>query len=282
MDTLASDQRFAELLAARKLLVRVAARLVGDQDAEDLVQDTYCRAMTHWPPPREGRLTGWLLRIQQHLFFSQYQQRKRRSALALRNVDVRTTTPSPATQYEHAQTLTHAYAALGPTHRMTAWRFYSEGESVQEIATHETVGVPTVLTRLNRARTLMKQACLVLLLTVCINGAAWAEHTGWSAALKGYTGRHGASCCGILDCQESTVALLGQDDTESLVMVGETLLTLPNAWVHPSPHQQGIVCFVHDPAPGNVYQDSEGNTRAVPPAQWTREKIRCVFHMAIN
>ena len=82
--------------------------------------------------------------------------------------------------------------------------------------------------------------CLgALLLTLwCPPGRT--EHLGadfaWMAGVKG---RGNEACCAVLDCVEATVALLEHNEMESTVMVGETVLTLPSAWVHPS---QGPTC----------------------------------------
>src|SRR6516165_11910653 len=53
----------------------------------------------------------------------------------------------------------------------------------------------------------------------------------WMAGVKG---RGNEACCAVLDCVETTVALLENNATESTVMVGETVLALPSAWVHSS------------------------------------------------
>ena len=56
------------------------------------------------------------------------------------------------------------------------------------------------------------------------------EHLGadfaWMAGMKG---RGNAACCEVLDCVESTIALLEHNAMESTVMIGETVLTLPSS-----------------------------------------------------
>lgn len=111
---------------------------------------------------------------------------------------------------------------------------------------------------------------------------AHAEHTARTELLQGYHGRDNQSCCGLNDCIEATVALLDQGDTESSVMIGEHVVTLPNAWLHPSPDLggRGWWCYVAPATPvgkSPTYVDQDGNIRTIPPAVPTRENSRCVF-----
>src|SRR5262249_40725630 len=92
-----------------------------------------------------------------------------------------------------------------------------------------------------------------LLLTVwCQPGRT--EHLGadfaWMAGLKG---RDNGSCCAVLDCVETTVALLEHDEMESTVMIGETVLTLPSTWVHPSQGPTGMWCFIPQSMTGETW-----------------------------
>jgi len=112
------------------------------------------------------------------------------------------------------------------------------------------------------------------------------EHLGTDFAwMAGVKGRSNAACCGELDCVEATVALLDHDAMESTVMIGETVLTLPSAWVHPSQGPTGMWCFIPPATTGGqpgAYVDSQGRTRAIPPQMPTRENTRCAFFLSIN
>jgi hypothetical protein len=125
---------------------------------------------------------------------------------------------------------------------------------------------------------------IVVLTLWCQSGRT--EHLGAEMAwLGGVKGRGNQSCCGVLDCIEATVALLEQDGTESTVMIGETVLTLPSLWVHPSKGPTGVWCFIPQPTTGGkptAYVDVQGRTRAVPPQTPSRENTRCAFFMSIN
>jgi hypothetical protein len=128
--------------------------------------------------------------------------------------------------------------------------------------------------------------CLGAMLLTLWCQTGHTEHLGtafdWMAGVKG---RGNQSCCGVLDCVEITVALLEQDDMESTVMIGETVLTLPSLWVHPSRGSTGMWCFIPQAATGGkpgAYVDTQGRLRAIPPETPTRENTRCAFFVSIN
>jgi hypothetical protein len=102
--------------------------------------------------------------------------------------------------------------------------------------------------------------------------------------MSGLRGQGGVSCCAEHDCAETTVALLGAQGGTAEVLVGDTVLSLPAAAVHPSQDGRGYWCFkVQIPADGtrsHLYTDSHGQQRAVPPDVPTRENTRCIFHSA--
>lgn len=124
----------------------------------------------------------------------------------------------------------------------------------------------------------------VLLTVWCQPGHT--EHLGSEFAwMAGSKGRGNESCCGVLDCVETTVALLEHNGIESTVMIGETVLTLPSPWVHLSQRPTGMWCFIPQPTTGGkpgAYIDIQGRTRAIPPETPTRENTRCVFFVSLN
>jgi hypothetical protein len=90
--------------------------------------------------------------------------------------------------------------------------------------------------------------CLGALLLTLWCPPGHTEHLGadfaWMAGMKG---RGNEACCAVLDCVEATVALLEHNEMESTVMIGETVLTLPSAWVHPAHGPTGMWCFIPQP-----------------------------------
>jgi hypothetical protein len=162
----------------------------------------------------------------------------------------------------------------------------------------ETAEMPHRAAENERGKTMRKIKCALrhvdwltalclgaLLLTLwCPPGRT--EHLGadfaWMAGIKG---RGNEACCAVLDCVEATVALLEHNEMESTVMIGETVLTLPSSWVHPSRGPTGMWCFVPQPTTGGkpgAYLDIQGRTRAIPPQTPTRENTRCAFFVSIN
>ena len=117
--------------------------------------------------------------------------------------------------------------------------------------------------------------------------AVYAEHFGEEFAwMNGLKGKLNQSCCGVMDCTEITVALLSERGMESTVMIGETVLTLPTPWVHPSKGHTGVWCFVpQQPTTSNEpmwYQDAQGRQRVIPPKIPTQENTRCAFYSSSN
>src|ERR1700750_1048448 len=65
-DTLAGDLRAFERLVERHrdVVLRLAARIVGEDEAEDIAQDAFLRAYHRWSRWRgEGAFRTWLLHI---------------------------------------------------------------------------------------------------------------------------------------------------------------------------------------------------------------------------
>jgi hypothetical protein len=117
-----------------------------------------------------------------------------------------------------------------------------------------------------------------------------ADHITW---IDKKQGANGVSCCGHRDCFSTTVALLQQDERETTVMIGDDIVTVPTAIVHPSedPHGQGWVCFKpkEEAIPRNsggwripTYQGADGREHAIRPERFTRENVRCVFPISLN
>lgn len=65
-----------ELLKHRKMMLGLARSLVGRDEAEDVVQDAYARALTH-PPESDENLRGWMLRITRNLSLNSRRSRSR-------------------------------------------------------------------------------------------------------------------------------------------------------------------------------------------------------------
>lgn len=125
---------------------------------------------------------------------------------------------------------------------------------------------------------------LMFVVLVCFSPAD-AEHLDEFAWMEGLKGRKGQSCCGVADCIEATVALLEQGDVESTVMIGDTVVVLPNGWVYPSQGPTGVWCFVSPTVSDGQaarYVDGHGRTREFPPEIPSRENTRCAAYLSLN
>ena len=92
--------------------------------------------------------------------------------------------------------------------------------------------------------------------------------------MRPYANEKGMSCCGQLDCVESTVTFLGVDKGQTLVQIGEFTLFVDHGRVFPSYSGHGYWCFT----PVDFYIDAEKNRRGIPPDVPTVENTRCVFY----
>lgn len=169
-------QRFAALaLPYLGDLYRVAARLTGrSQDAEDLVQETYIKALAAFPTLREpDRIRPWLLKILGRLVLDRQRAPAREVAVGdLAELDrfslydlVWDEDPLPYSDNLHRDFLAQfpdddvrrALLALPEVYRVPLVLLYVEDLSYRDLA--DTLGCPvgTVMSRLHRARKILER-----------------------------------------------------------------------------------------------------------------------------
>ena len=108
---------------------------------------------------------------------------------------------------------------------------------------------------------------MLWLLGICmvmLTSPAFAMHAAQSplAWVDAYRGAAGERCCGMEDCEQTTVAFLGEASPGMCaVMIGETTVTVPCGIVHPSETSTGVVCF-----------------RTAAPREIRSNTLRCVFY----
>jgi RNA polymerase sigma-70 factor (ECF subfamily) len=160
------DPEFFELLAMPLFdqLYNFAHWLTGDRtDAEDLVQETYAKALKNFELFQEGtNLRAWMYKILRNTFLSS------RTGLAAKNTDrldddaeIAATTPTSESlllQMENSQAVMDALASLPMGYREIVLLVDVEELSYKDAAQVLNVPIGTVMSRLSRARNLLRQA----------------------------------------------------------------------------------------------------------------------------
>jgi RNA polymerase sigma-70 factor, ECF subfamily len=157
--TTEGDLRAFEQLVERHrdVVVRVAARIVGTQDAEDVSQDAFLRAFHRLGGFRgDAPFHAWLLRIA-HNAALDHLARKRAEPVDPESLD-ESEAPSqraPAERLEvreRIERLERKLRALSPQHRVVLVLRDAEGLSYEEIAEITSTPLGSVKGRLHRAR----------------------------------------------------------------------------------------------------------------------------------
>jgi RNA polymerase sigma-70 factor (ECF subfamily) len=147
----------AELQSQADALRRLARALVGDQHADDLVQETWLAALRERVRPRA--LRGWLYAVLRRLAHKHRRGERRR---LLREAAAPVPSPAPAPDHtaEHRDTLqrlTAALLALPEPYRDVLLLRYLEDLPPSAIAQRTLLPVATVKTRLRRALALLRE-----------------------------------------------------------------------------------------------------------------------------
>ena len=153
----------ATLFTAHQSHLRaIALRLCRDrQDAGDLLQDTYERALRFRGGLRlDGNPRSWLISILQNTFVDGWRRRRRSGTpLPVEACDTELVADSAVTDEEEAlwqtftqEDVTRALAGLSPNLRRAYVMYAVEGRSYRDIAAELAVPMGTVGTRLLRAR----------------------------------------------------------------------------------------------------------------------------------
>jgi RNA polymerase sigma-70 factor, ECF subfamily len=150
-------------VAHQDALIARARRLCGDaQDAKDLVQETYLRAMSCEAHLIPGTNVGaWLMTIMQRLFIDQWRRRQRWSEVDISALEhglaMPTADAEPTWSHVSAAELDAAIGTLTPPFRSVFQLHAVEHRSYREISSILGIPAATVGTRLARARQKLKQ-----------------------------------------------------------------------------------------------------------------------------
>jgi RNA polymerase sigma factor (sigma-70 family) len=150
----------------RELLWSLCYRLTGDAaDADDLVQETFARALQRPPPDREAPLRPWLTRVAVNLALDHLRRRKRRPypgvwmPAPVETGELASPEPGPAARYDLLESATMAFLlaleALTPAQRAVLLLRDVFDEPAREIAEALGIGEVNVRVILLRARARM-------------------------------------------------------------------------------------------------------------------------------
>jgi RNA polymerase sigma-70 factor (ECF subfamily) len=173
-DTGASTQ-FAEALGYMRQLHAKASRMTRNRsDAEDLVQETYARAFASFHQFKEGtNLRAWLNRILTNTFISSYRKRQREPVLTTAGLEdwqlerAHSRSAEAAAAARSAEELaldrmpdadvTGAMRQLPYDFRMAVYLADVEGFGYREIAEIMHCPIGTVMSRLHRGRSRLRE-----------------------------------------------------------------------------------------------------------------------------
>jgi RNA polymerase sigma-70 factor (ECF subfamily) len=141
----------------RPLYAYVSRRVGGDASlAEDLVQDTWMRALDAWPSkgvPDEP--LAWLVRVARNVLVSHF-RRAQPQLTDPATLDLEAAESSPDAP-DTAAMVSWGLARVRRAHRDVLEAFYFDGKSVAEIARERSISERAVEGRLHRARAVLKK-----------------------------------------------------------------------------------------------------------------------------
>lgn len=163
------DPEFFEMLAMPLFdkLYNLAHWLTGDRtDAEDLVQETYAKALKGFKSFEEGtNLRAWMFRILRNTFLTSRTGLKVQNTVLIEDetdgVDLAAHNITPESlllQSEDSQSLMRALAELPVPYREMILLSDMEELSYKEIAEVLAVPIGTVMSRLSRGRKMLREA----------------------------------------------------------------------------------------------------------------------------
>ena len=157
---------FSELVRLHRIgVINVVYRMSGDaQFAEDIAQEAFLRAWTnlHNYKPKSP-FKNWLLRIATNAALDEI--RRERKTVALESIQLDSSEPGPEASFAQKEVdvqVQQAILELPPASRAVLVLREYEGLSYKEIA--ESLGIPlgTVMSRLNYARSSLRQKLLIV------------------------------------------------------------------------------------------------------------------------
>jgi RNA polymerase sigma-70 factor, ECF subfamily len=140
-------------------LYRYAYRLSGSsQEAEDLTQETFCQAQNKLHQLREPNCAkGWLFSILRNAYLHRLRARAKENQVSLEDTgEIADRSPDPLPVVDSAR-LQEVLGELAEPFRTPVILFYFEDFSYRDIAEQMNVPLGTVMSRLARAKTFLRQ-----------------------------------------------------------------------------------------------------------------------------
>ncbi len=123
-------------------------RVTGNAaDADDIVQDAFCRLLRGGPDTDEEQRRRYLFRIASNLVVDRWRRQERAADVARRHVP-----PPPASDASAHEDVARTFARLAPRERALLWLAYVEGQSHSEIGKAVGLARDSVKVLLFRAR----------------------------------------------------------------------------------------------------------------------------------
>ncbi len=152
----ATSGSFTELYDTHAPAVtRYLARLTGSLDeAEDLAQETFLKALRHWDQLEDGaRAPAWLFSIARNVAYDGFRRRRRNPSVALTDATLeRLIVPDQSSRLGDTELIQAALRALPSEHRQALLLQSVAGYPLEAIAARLGWKLGTVKSRLSRAR----------------------------------------------------------------------------------------------------------------------------------
>ncbi len=169
-----------ELVEFEPRIRRLARRLVVDSnDADDLAQDGWVRALRH--PPTHGKALGaWVKRIVRSAAIRHFHKAALRPSANARFAEPEGTGGTPEQALERREIARDVWAALGelgPTYAKILKLRFLEDRSAREIAALQGLPIETVRTQIKRALNRMRASL----------DRRWGDRNSWFVALMAWS-----------------------------------------------------------------------------------------------
>ena len=144
-------------MAESDWLRRIAAGLVGEADADDLVQDTWISALKN-PPSADKPTRPWLVRVLRNASRMRYRSQSRQIGREQTYLETKGEKVNPIERFEVQSSLAQLLLNLAEPYRSTLLARYVEELDTEDIARREGVSAGTVRWRISQGLAKLRDA----------------------------------------------------------------------------------------------------------------------------